>query len=240
MISQLWLFLVSVATQYILISGSRLRHSSYTCGQHAGFLNLPQNITKIAINVGSNVDPILPDETDESMAVIAIEPILTTALNIPKHPRLYVVTAALSDKVGFGVMNVFNGNGMSSSLNRPVDSTRDWVWKPDGYNVVDIVPVLTLQMLLAAVPEHIEILLLKTDMQGNDFSALKSAKSNLRRVKKVQSECWCGGFAHYAGVMNDYHKDFEPYMKGLGFSVTEDPCPPGSFREVDAVWIRSE
>ena len=43
-------------------------------------------------------------------------------------------------------------------------------------------------MLLDAIPDHIQILQLHTDMQGYDFLAIKSAGLSIRRIPKLQTE----------------------------------------------------
>ncbi len=66
----------------------------------------------------------------------------------------------------------------------------------EGYPPFSIVPVLTLELLLSSIPEDISIEWVKTDMQGFDLRAARSASlASLRRVKKYQAELyWCALF----------------------------------------------
>ena len=85
-------------------------------GSHKGFLSAQQSeepynnhyyikllpgIKHVIINVGSNVDPPFPPADNESIAVLAVEPVLGTAAKIAKHPRLYVICAAIADTTQF-------------------------------------------------------------------------------------------------------------------------------------------
>ena len=200
-------------------------------------LQFPKEIKKLIINVGSNIDPPMPPEDDTSVAVIAVEPILMTAAAIPRHERLFVISAALSDEKGFAAMTVHNLNGVSSSMHKPANLTNDWVHKPDQYVPVQFVPVLTLKDLLDVIPIDIEITFLKTDMQGSDFAALKSAGNSLRRVERIQSEVYCNGAITYAGAQNDYFL-FENFMHHIHFRAENVPCPPGYKEESNGFWVR--
>jgi FkbM family methyltransferase len=200
-------------------------------------LSFPEGIKKLIINVGSNLDPPMPPDDDSSVGVIAVEPILATASGIPHHDRLFVIAAALSNEHGFATMTVHNHEGVSSSLHKPADNTTNWVYKPDKYESVQFVPVLTLKHLLDAIPSEIEVTFLKTDMQGSDYSALKSAGSSLRRVARIQSEVWCNGEQSYVGAENDYSM-FETLMHRAHFRAENTPCGGGWKGESDGVWER--
>jgi hypothetical protein len=76
-------------------------------GRHNHFVKLLPGIKHVIINIGSNVDPPLPPADNESIAVIAIEPVLGTAAKIAKHPRLYVICAAIADVTRFQTINLY-------------------------------------------------------------------------------------------------------------------------------------
>jgi hypothetical protein len=170
---------------------------------------LPSAVKRVIINVGSNKDPPRPDVGGaEDLAVIAVEPVLKTAAAIPPHPRLYVITAAVSDATGFANFFTYNDNGVSSSLSEVPDSAKEKgggynrVWANDsrrgiGYPPVAFVPVLTMRQLLDAVPDDVAISMLKTDMQGFDFAAVSPAGAALRRIDQIYAEVNCNGFANY-------------------------------------------
>ena len=61
--------------------------------------DIPPSVKEIVINVGSNLDPIMPAQTMGPCAhAIAIEPIV--GCKIPSHPQLSVINAAVSSMVG--------------------------------------------------------------------------------------------------------------------------------------------
>ena len=78
----------------------------------------------------------------------------------------------VSDGDGLAMMNVFNTHGVSSSLSKPPDDTGGWA---NNRRPAQVVPVVALSRVLAAVPANVSLWLLKTDMQGFDGSALASA-----------------------------------------------------------------
>ena len=175
-------------------------------------LALAENVTRAIINIGSNLKPLLPPD-DERVASIAFEPIVHA--QIPPHPRLYVVPAAVSDVAGLSMMGVFNKDGESSSLSQPAQSAR---WNRGKHRQPErIVPLVSMSTVLSSVPERIQIWLLMTDMQGQDFRALRSASPTLRRVHYLITETWLHNVSSYRGVANSYCDDLLPLMLVLRF-----------------------
>jgi hypothetical protein len=133
----------------------------------------PPSVTRVILNVGSSKDP--PTPPDDHTAVVAVEPIMATARAIPSHPLTFVIVAAISNATGFANFFTYNRNGESSTLADLPDaiklSTHSSKWwaqdkvRPPDVPKVLFVPVLTLAMLLDAVPPHIRVAFLKTDMQ---------------------------------------------------------------------------
>lgn len=205
----------------------------------------PPSIRRIIVNVGSNVAPPMPKEDD--IAVIAVEPMLPTAWAIPKHERVYVVTAAIAGTVGFANFFSYNFNGESSSLTEMVEEDKakssGW-WAADtlrekGYPPVNFVPVLTMRMLLEAIPEELEVILLKTDMQGYDFTAVSTAGDALLRVKQLYSEVNCHGFAYNPSAPgNDFDVVWANYMAGMHYSLSPTVHCPANPCESNALWTR--
>jgi len=183
-------------------------------------VELPQGIKSVIINVGCNLDPIMPPEHDNTTMVIAVEPIIETASRIPKHPRLWVIAAAVAPgDAHLQTMKIHNVGGASSSLAAPKDKTAFWVGnsKAQGWPAAQIVPVISLSMLLAAIPRNVHIRHLKTDMQGFDFAAVSGAGRLLRRVPEVLTEVYLGSAEPYEGVSNSLKRDWEPYMQSVGY-----------------------
>jgi hypothetical protein len=211
------------------------------------YLKLPPGVKRVIINVGSNLQPPVPKEDD--IAVIAVEPMLATAARIPKHERVFVVTAAVSNVVGFASFFSYNFNGESSSLAqmREEDAAAPSGWwaadnlREKGYAPVSFVPVLTLRMLLDAIPPEVEILLLKTDMQGFDFTAVSAVGSAaLARVRQVYSEVNCHGFAYNPSApLNDFDAVWADFMAQHQFVQDHSVmCPPQPC-ESNALWTRA-
>jgi hypothetical protein len=198
----------------------------------------------------------MPPEDDDSVGVLAVEPVLKTAARIPVHARLFVLVCAIADSPRFQSFNHYNAGGLSSSL-APLANDREW-WKkytdvdprkgfsarknPDfedakkvHQHTMSIVPVMPLKMLLNSIPHDIEITELHTDMQGYDFIAIKSAGKSIHRIKKLQTEVHLKAEI-YAGVNNDFDTDWVPYMKQIGYNMTH---LAHAGKEADAFWERA-
>jgi hypothetical protein len=143
-------------------------------------------------------------------------------------------------------MRIFNHDGVSASLS---DATHDSFWNTgENRGGMEYVTIMPMDMLLNSIPEHIDIVWLKTDMQGFDLEAIKSAGRALLRVSKLSTEVYCEGLRTYEGVNNDLALDWMEYMDSIGFDLANrgslDPrClikssnrNPG-MHEVDAEWV---
>lgn len=196
---------------------------------------LPDHITSVFINIGSNLDPILPpaDFGDDAIT-IAFEPIvgcdiLGTNLpsksihNIHHHHQLLVVHAAVSATSGLTSMYMYNKNGESSSLSK---ATAKSYWNSNTNNrtsdgTIRMVPLLTLPQILHAIPTHIHIPYIKTDMQGHDFAAIAAAGPMLfeRGVDYIMTEVFFHDETSYEGVQNDFCHDWWPHMQRVGYDL---------------------
>ncbi|KAL1520312.1 hypothetical protein AB1Y20_021903 [Prymnesium parvum] len=176
---------------------------------------LPSGVTSVLINIGSSLNPVLPPPENRSVISIAFDPIV--ASEIRSKPRLYVVPAAVSEEGGLATMGVYNADGGSSSLLKPA-MTAEWnVGFEGALPPTKIVPVLSMQSVLEAIPPRLLLWLLKTDMQGKDFSAVASVGSLIRRVPYIMSEVWLENLHTYEGASNDYCRDWLPYMLKMGY-----------------------
>eukprot|EP00614_Pseudopedinella_elastica_P026403 CAMPEP_0172637636 /NCGR_PEP_ID=MMETSP1068-20121228/209954_1 /TAXON_ID=35684 /ORGANISM="Pseudopedinella elastica, Strain CCMP716" /LENGTH=277 /DNA_ID=CAMNT_0013450349 /DNA_START=130 /DNA_END=963 /DNA_ORIENTATION=- len=224
------------------------------------------------MNVGSNQDPVLgPDKTSnpshDNLITIAVEPDLRTVERIFSKPknararslgRLHVLPCAVSNISGAAAFRTANYGGQSSSLANPEDSTMAWARREVS---TFLVPVLSMRQLLEVVPNNTVIYFLKTDMQGFDFTALGSAGNLLRKkVLYLMHECNYGELNTYHGVRNDLFRDFEPYLRGLGFEpanhkyekwleglriknrhiLAHPNASHGELTDVDAYWVNTE
>ncbi len=151
------------------------------------------------------------------------------------------IHAAVSNQTG--IMPFFNyaRQGVASSL---APAKKDIIAKEKygtgaytTHTSVSLVPVITLRDILHAIPPHVRILQLKTDMQGFDFTAIVAAGTSLRRVERIYNEC-LGPTENdiYENVDNRF-LSYQPRMLGLGFSIV-------GYRQNnpkhDCTWVRTD
>lgn len=183
----------------------------------SSLLDLPRSVKDVAINVGSNIDPImLADKKYGPCAQnIAVEPIVGN--KIPFHRQLSVLPAAVSSKAGVMSMRIYNDNAVSSSLAKPA-MTDFWNSEENrGDGRLAIVPVITLSSLLNSIPKRINVAFLMTDIQGYDFTAIREARDTVKqRVTHIMAEVWYDDVVTYSGVHNDLCRDWLPFMTELG------------------------
>lgn len=185
-----------------------------------GVLHLPGNTSRVIMNIGSNIDPVLPPHDDPLTIAIAFEPVVGCL--IKKHPRLYVVPAAVSAKGAWATMGVYNSHGLSSSLSAPsTKKARYMKLLRRAQPEVLFVPVLSMVQVLEGIPPEVEIWFIKTDMQGHDFEALAGGGELLKRVHYLRVEAWAENVYSYEGAHNDFCNDHFPYFTALGFEFVE-------------------
>lgn len=174
---------------------------------------LPSAARHVFMNIGSNIDPLLPPDGDESVVSIAFEPIVSN--RIPPSRGLFVVAAAVSNFSGMAQMGVYNDRGLSSSLAKPA-----WSGLLTDEHAPQLVPVISMSTVLASLPSRIDVWFLKTDMQGHDFIALSSTGALLRqRVHYIMSETAVNNVHAYNGTANDLCRDHLPFMRANGFKM---------------------
>lgn len=97
----------------LLASGMPLR------GAATLFRSSP-GIAAVMLNIGTNMNPLMPPANDSSTVVVAFEPVVPAHLIHVKHPRLFIVPAAVGTDDGLVEMNVYGRSttyaGSSSSL----------------------------------------------------------------------------------------------------------------------------
>ena len=127
-------------------------------------VDLPRNASQVLLNLGCNLAPVLPDDTNEDAVVLCFEPIPSVVRRIPEHPRLLTIPAAVSSFDGVATMHTYAKNAQSSSLGARA-AEMDWNDDPargDGDQFV--VPVLSLRSIyasLAGVHVCVEIKILR-------------------------------------------------------------------------------
>ena len=131
-------------------------------------------------------------------------------------------------------MMVYNTNGVSSSLAKPSD---EQFWNSDktrGDGKAMLVPVITLSSVINAIPTTTNISLIKTDMQGFDFVAIKEAATALKkRVTHLYTEVWFDDTYTYHAE-NDLCRDWLPFMTELGYVLVRTNGKGDDVKEIRA------
>eukprot|EP00889_Picochlorum_renovo_P005735 jgi/Picre1/32765/NNA_001051.t1 len=217
-------------------------------------IDLPKGTSKVIINIGSNLDPILPREDDAGTHAIAFEPVVGDLI-LP-HPKLSIISAGVDESPGLATIYQYNDHGVSSSFSKPAAESF-WNNDPNRDGNPKIVPVVSFRDVLDSIPLEVEISFIKTDMQGLDFKAVSSVGTYLRerKVKRLKTEVYLDNVRTYEGVKNDFCLSFLPYMTSIGYKLfqvgKETPeqarkhCDthfeerPG-LQEYDAYWVLSD
>jgi len=118
-------------------------------------------------------------------------------------------------------------SGLSGSLGAP-SKQAPWNDPSRGELQTVVVPVVTMASVLASVRSSLNIVYLKTDVQGFDATVLRAAGPALRRVQYIQSEVWLSGVYSYDGPRNDYCVDVLPLMLAHGYEPTALTAASGS------------
>jgi FkbM family methyltransferase len=205
-------------------------------------IDISKNVSNVFLNLGSNLDPILPPINYASTSLtIAVEPIVS--FRIAKHALLIVIPAAVSTKSGLSSMYSFNENGESSSLSLP--STQSW-WNTgrDSDGSIHVVATVTLKQMLQALPKTVKrIPYLKTDIQGHDWSVIMDTGSDLRNfpVDYLLNEVYFGQVSTYQNVSNDFCRDWLPNMREFGYELISVDTPEKiGMSEQDAISMCSK
>ena len=88
------------------------------------------------------------------------------------------------------------------------------------YNEV-AVPLVSFAGVLEAVPKHLSIPFMRSDIQGNDFKALSPAGVLLRRAAKIETECYTSNVQAYRTSPNDLCRHWIPFMDKIGFRIID-------------------
>ena len=196
-----------------------------------GFFAFPNRVKRVWIDVGAHhletTGHLLLTQPD--LGLIAIEPISEAWQTWPRIDRLIGIPAAISLERGFQDFNI-NANPTTSSL---LKSTVGHVFEERTKTVeVRSVPVLRLEDVLERIPAHLDVDLLKTDVQGLDLQVLKSAGDQLRRVRRVRTEIINAAFYEKAGSESmSSEREFHTYMRSMGFSLV------GESAAIERAWI---
>ena len=180
----------------------------------------PAGTKYLFMNIGTNLEPVLPPQRNKSIAAVGFEPIVHG--KVRQHEGLFMIPAAVSDYSGVAMMNIWNKDGASSSLSQLTSESQSVILRErkGSLPVMMSVPVISMTSVMQSVPDELTIWFLKTDMQGHDFAALSSCGALLRRIDWIMAEVYTHSNlseATYVSASNRYCEDFVPHMASIGF-----------------------
>jgi hypothetical protein len=192
-------------------------------------IDLPPGTTSIILNIGANVDPILPPISAGPCAIsIVFEPLVYS--QIEYHPQIFVIPAAVSStRAGMATMYDYGTLSVSSSLSQ---AARAAPWNNgkrggQGGGRAVIVPILKLSEVLEVIPRHLPISHILTDVQGHDFDLIRSgiALIRARNVTTLKTEVFVDQKSSFDNAENDLCLHWLPLMTEHGY-VLEKLHPP--------------
>jgi FkbM family methyltransferase len=176
---------------------------------------------KTAIVVGQNY----PDKTLESIIeqcprVIIFEPLPEAAdacrQTCAAIPGVFVIQAACGKFFGNSKLNIYNTNGLSSSLGEiSADAEQVYGGRYDlssrGTIAVQVVHLGFMLRMFGV--DFIDLLLI--DAQGMDFTILKTVEQWIAesRIGTIQLEADGNGFRHYSGLPDNSDESINEWMK---------------------------
>lgn len=201
-----------------------------------GFFSIPEGVKRVWIDVGAYKLRVtrraMRDNPD--LAIIAIEPMHEHWQGWPDNPRVIGVPVAISLERGMLEFNLNETDGTNSLLKTKKGGVFEAVMV-----TVDTrqVPGVRLEDVIERIPEDVTIGFVKTDIQGMDLQALKSAGERLRRVERVQTEIVNLAMYEKSGPESmSSEKEFFDHMTSMGFSLVGELSTPN--REwLDAFYV---
>ena len=160
----------------------------------------------VNLNIGTNDEPY----DDGKLETVGFEPLLEVVIKIKPNPRIKMIVGAVSNYNGFTTFNVYNSNGVSSSLLE---------WKHGGVLRKILVPVFDIRDIGACFSVNH----LKIDAQGLDLHIISNyPREHLRKVRTIQIES-SGHDETYKGTSNSREK-ITSHLESLNFKLIRDFC----------------
>ena len=186
-------------------------------------------IRRVWIQLGANYNPIVPP--DKYTLVVLVDASPKVVVHLKKrflHNKLVrVIHTAISNRSGTIDFHD-NENSEASSLLRPSESVA-WSGK---YRTVFKLPTMRLEDLLRAIPVHLTIELLQTNIEGFDLLALKTSGQALQRVQLIISEMDVNGYLLYGAGIQNQVRDFEQFLPAQNFEMVACTQAAASIRAV--------
>jgi FkbM family methyltransferase len=199
----------------------KANHGRSVVGSDGRFV-LPAAVRRASVDVGAHLlegtRAIMQSQRD--LALFAIEPMEECWAVWPNNPRLIALPVAVSTDRGVMDFNV-NAKTATSSLLKSVAGAD--ISALTRTKEVRKVPVLRLEDILERIPATVEIEILKTDVQGLDLQVLKSAGSQIQRVRRVKAEVINQHLYDGQGALRPgTEAEFVSYMESQGFRFERD------------------
>ena len=181
---------------------------------------------------------------DQRFFCIYVEPLARVNHRLYESGKItnmsLLIHGAVSDQPGLAPFYEYAGvSGVASSLSQVTEQTAKKEEGKRGPYVhgkgvgLSATAVLTLKHILDAIPKHLRILQMKTDMQGHDFRAIRSAGDALRRIDEIYNECTGEGYDVIYQNEDNRYTDMAPYMQALGFESGKSRSHDCNWRRVD-------
>jgi FkbM family methyltransferase len=173
---------------------------------------------KTLVFVGCNIGKDVTQAVGNHDVCLLIEPIPEVASELRRvfssddyaGKSISVIQAACSDYTGKACFNLYNFNGVSSSLGAVTEQA---IGEYSNYDLslIDSLEVAVVK-LCDVIPLRVTTLII--DAQGCDLAVLKTIQPWLSagRIDTVTAECDGPGFQHYSGLPENSQESMLSYM----------------------------
>jgi len=193
-------------------------------------LEIPPEVKVLAVNIGTNYDPIKPSTDDEG--VIAVDPLPWVIQTLGGRNRTFAVSMAVANYSGMATFYPFGPADVASSMSKLVADRTEL-----RRGVPQFVPVISFSDLLAAIPRNVPLRFLKTDMQGWDLTAVTNAGREIRRFATITMETYTLEYKAYENCPVNHIDATMEYMTSMGYKPVFGHFE--SFKgEGDSTWER--
>lgn len=170
------------------------------------------------------------------------EPLVERAWSLKQklqnHHGAWVFPLACAESSGVREFNVYNINGLSSSLNHVTDDAIQRFSRFD-LSLRETRSVLAVNLNEFLPDDGFYIDYLKLDAQGMDLAILETLEPRLRagRIGRICTEADAAGFQHYDGPDNSFEAQRE-YLSQFDYAGDVDPTKLAWHPDVE--WERNE
>lgn len=158
--------------------------------------------------------------------------------HVASEETFYVIEAACGEAAGKAMLNIYNTNGVSSSLGVCTQQAREGFAHSDltckGQIEVEVINLS--DWLVANNIDQVETLLI--DAQGMDLTILRTIRPYLeeRRIKRIIHECDNTGFRCYDGIPDNSLAGSIEFFEELG-NYRMTPLTSSNQLQFDVEWV---